>query len=325
MSTGASCSASQRPAMRCVRRKSLFRRGTVDLSALDEKVEALCTKLLYTFPDCTTKTVEELRKPKLDAWNRNKENSRAWLALNMMTEGARRIPCLQFRNEKDRPRNRLHRLATRTRRQHALVRRTDGRHQAAGAAPAHEHQPLKVWFDADGRLLRLRLSAPKANLIDAVMIAALQHGARRARRQFAPRCRPADADGPHFSFGASSRSTCRIDAQRCSPGFHPLILHMIESPVPILVAVHGQCLGGGLELATAAHLLFVGPDAKLAQPEIQIGVFARRRRVCCPNASDCRGGRSSGVGPGVIDTEAAALGIANDRGARSRTGGARLF
>ncbi|HEX8809323.1 MAG TPA: hypothetical protein VF760_10040, partial [Xanthobacteraceae bacterium] len=38
------------------------------------------------FPDCTTKTIEELRKPKLDAWNRNKENSRAWLALNMMTE-----------------------------------------------------------------------------------------------------------------------------------------------------------------------------------------------------------------------------------------------
>ncbi len=66
--------------------QELLKRGTVDLSLLDEKVEALCTKLLYTFPDCTAKTVEELRKPKLDAWNRNKENSRAWLALNMMTE-----------------------------------------------------------------------------------------------------------------------------------------------------------------------------------------------------------------------------------------------
>ncbi|MBI4275747.1 MAG: 6-oxocyclohex-1-ene-1-carbonyl-CoA hydratase [Rhizobiales bacterium] len=66
--------------------QDLIKRGSVDLSALDEKVESLCTKLLYTFPDCTTKTVEELRKPKLDAWNRNKENSRAWLALNMMTE-----------------------------------------------------------------------------------------------------------------------------------------------------------------------------------------------------------------------------------------------
>jgi 6-oxo-cyclohex-1-ene-carbonyl-CoA hydrolase len=66
--------------------RELMKRGTIDLSLLDEKVETLCTKLLYTFPDCTTKTVEELRKPKLEAWNRNKENSRAWLALNMMTE-----------------------------------------------------------------------------------------------------------------------------------------------------------------------------------------------------------------------------------------------
>lgn len=66
--------------------QDMLKRGVVDLSLLDEKIEGLCTKLLYTFPDCTAKTVEELRKPKLDAWNRNKENSRAWLALNMMTE-----------------------------------------------------------------------------------------------------------------------------------------------------------------------------------------------------------------------------------------------
>lgn len=67
--------------------KALMKRGKVDLGALDERVEELSQKLLYTFPDCTTKTLEELRKPKLEAWNKNKENSRAWLALNMMTEG----------------------------------------------------------------------------------------------------------------------------------------------------------------------------------------------------------------------------------------------
>jgi 6-oxo-cyclohex-1-ene-carbonyl-CoA hydrolase len=66
--------------------QDLMKRGQIDLSLLDERIEALCTKLLYTFPDCTTKTLEEMRKPKLDAWNRNKENARAWLALNMMTE-----------------------------------------------------------------------------------------------------------------------------------------------------------------------------------------------------------------------------------------------
>jgi 6-oxo-cyclohex-1-ene-carbonyl-CoA hydrolase len=66
--------------------KALMSRGTVDLSLLDAKVEELCAKMLLTFPDCTTKTIEELRKPKLEAWNRNKENHRAWLALNMVTE-----------------------------------------------------------------------------------------------------------------------------------------------------------------------------------------------------------------------------------------------
>jgi len=66
--------------------KQTLKKGAVDLSALDAKVEELCAKMLLTFPDCTTKTVEELRKPKLDAWNRNKENSRAWLGLNMVTE-----------------------------------------------------------------------------------------------------------------------------------------------------------------------------------------------------------------------------------------------
>jgi 6-oxo-cyclohex-1-ene-carbonyl-CoA hydrolase len=66
--------------------KALMKTGRIDLAALDAKVEELCTKLLLTFPDCTTKSVEELRKPKLNAWNANKENARAWLSLNMMTE-----------------------------------------------------------------------------------------------------------------------------------------------------------------------------------------------------------------------------------------------
>jgi len=66
--------------------KALMKQGTVDLAQLDAKVEELCAKILLTFPDCTTKTLEELRKPKLEAWNRNKEDARAWLALNMVTE-----------------------------------------------------------------------------------------------------------------------------------------------------------------------------------------------------------------------------------------------
>jgi 6-oxo-cyclohex-1-ene-carbonyl-CoA hydrolase len=66
--------------------KELLKKGTIDLSLLDAKVEEICAKILHTFPDCFTKTIQELRKPKLNAWNANKENSRDWLGLNMMTE-----------------------------------------------------------------------------------------------------------------------------------------------------------------------------------------------------------------------------------------------
>jgi len=66
--------------------QALIKQGELDLSLLDQKVEEYCTKLTLTFPGCLTKSLEELRKPKLEAWNRNHENSRAWLALNMMTE-----------------------------------------------------------------------------------------------------------------------------------------------------------------------------------------------------------------------------------------------
>lgn len=66
--------------------KKLLAEGSVDLSLLDDAVETLATKLLYTFPECSLKTIEELRKPKLARWHENKESHRAWLALNMMTE-----------------------------------------------------------------------------------------------------------------------------------------------------------------------------------------------------------------------------------------------
>jgi 6-oxocyclohex-1-ene-carbonyl-CoA hydrolase len=60
--------------------------GTIDLSLLDDAVSKMCTELLYTMPDCLSKTIESLRKHKLEHWDRNRESNRAWLALNMMTE-----------------------------------------------------------------------------------------------------------------------------------------------------------------------------------------------------------------------------------------------
>jgi 6-oxo-cyclohex-1-ene-carbonyl-CoA hydrolase len=67
--------------------KKLMARGTIDLSRLDAEVDALVFRLALTMPGCLTKTIESVRKHKLEHWDRNKETNRAWLALNMMTEG----------------------------------------------------------------------------------------------------------------------------------------------------------------------------------------------------------------------------------------------
>jgi 6-oxo-cyclohex-1-ene-carbonyl-CoA hydrolase len=67
--------------------KRMLAEGEVDLSALDREVGALITRLAMTMPGCLTKTLESVRKHKLQHWDRNREGNRAWLGLNMMTEG----------------------------------------------------------------------------------------------------------------------------------------------------------------------------------------------------------------------------------------------
>jgi len=66
--------------------KALMARGEVDLSRLDAAVDGLVWSLANTFPGCLSKTIESVRKHKLEHWDRNKESNRAWLGLNMMTE-----------------------------------------------------------------------------------------------------------------------------------------------------------------------------------------------------------------------------------------------
>jgi cyclohexa-1,5-dienecarbonyl-CoA hydratase len=134
--------------------------------------------------------------------------------------------------------------------------------------------PLAVWLDRDGSLMRLRLARPKANLIDAAMIAALYGALRDARGRQGLRCALLDAEGPHFSFGASVDEHRAENCAAMLSSLHALIVAMLEFPVPILAAVRGQCLGGGLEVALATTMIFATPDAALGQPEMKLGVFA---------------------------------------------------
>jgi len=61
--------------------------GKMDLSLLDSTVDSFVYSLAMTMPGCLSKTIESVRKHKLEHWDRNRETNRAWLGLNMMTEG----------------------------------------------------------------------------------------------------------------------------------------------------------------------------------------------------------------------------------------------
>ena len=114
--------------------------------------------------------------------------------------------------------------------------------------------PLKVWIERDGRLLRLRLNRPKANIIDAEMITALDTALSEHADNAGLTAILLDAEGPHFSFGASVEEHLPEQCADMLKTLHALIRRMVDYPVPILVAINGQCLGGGLEVALAGHL-----------------------------------------------------------------------
>jgi len=134
--------------------------------------------------------------------------------------------------------------------------------------------PLKVWLENDDSLLRLRLARPKANIVDAAMIGALSAALSEYRDRPKLRAALLDHEGPHFSFGASVAEHLPGQCAAMLKSLHALVRDMLNFPLPLLVVIRGQCLGGGLEVAAAGSMLFASPEAKLGQPEIKLAVFA---------------------------------------------------
>ena len=171
--------------------------------------------------------------------------------------------------------------------------------------------PLEIRRARDGRLLRLRLDRPKANVIDAEMIAALDAAFAGVAEIPDILAVLLDHAGPHFSFGASVEEHLPERCAAMLEALHALIKRMLACPVPILVAVKGQCLGGGLEVAMAGSLIFAAPDARLGQPEIKLAVFAPAASCLLPRLV-ARGHAEDLLysGRSISGTRAAEIGLA---------------
>jgi len=57
------------------------------------------------------------------------------------------------------------------------------------------------------------------------------------------------------------------------PDLHALLQKIEDCPKPVVMAIHGTALGGGLELAMAGHYRVASPDAQAGQPEVNLGII----------------------------------------------------
>jgi len=53
----------------------------------------------------------------------------------------------------------------------------------------------------------------------------------------------------------------------------PLLLHIEDSGKPVVMAIHGNAFGGGLELAMSGHYRVASPTAQVGQPEVKLGII----------------------------------------------------
>lgn len=134
--------------------------------------------------------------------------------------------------------------------------------------------PLTVDRLEDGAMWRMAIGGSKGNILDGAVLEALVASFRAASAAPHLKAIVLEGQGSHFSFGASVSEHLPGEVEAMLGRFHGTLLTMLDSAVPVIAAVRGQCLGGGLELVSLCHRVVAARDAKFAQPEIVLGVFA---------------------------------------------------
>lgn len=126
----------------------------------------------------------------------------------------------------------------------------------------------------DGAIAILTLNNPPVNAISAAVRTALIDGVRRAEADPAVRALIIACAGRTFFAGADLREFGK-------PSVEPFLTEVVDtieaSSKPVVAAIHGTALGGGLEIAMACHYRVARQDAKLGLPEVKLGLMPGAR------------------------------------------------
>ncbi|HEY5318742.1 MAG TPA: crotonase/enoyl-CoA hydratase family protein [Solirubrobacteraceae bacterium] len=144
--------------------------------------------------------------------------------------------------------------------------------------------PERVRIEVADHVAVVSLTRPeKHNALDAPMFEGITAAAGRLTREPGLRAVVLHGEGPSFSSGLDLMSMMSdpaglpalIDRLRAGvpTWFQRAAYDWTRVPVPVIAAIHGNCLGGGLQIALGADIRISAPDARLSVMEVKWGLI----------------------------------------------------
>ena len=127
----------------------------------------------------------------------------------------------------------------------------------------------KVHYRVEERVALLVIDNPPVNALSRPVRAGLAEGLSRALGDDGIEAIVVLAAGRTFPAGADLAEFGRPPE---APRLPNLLAAIEAAPKPVVAAIHGSALGGGLELAVACHYRLASEDARLGLPEVTLGL-----------------------------------------------------
>ena len=122
----------------------------------------------------------------------------------------------------------------------------------------------------DGDVAVITLNSPPVNALSAKVREGLYEGFKAAIANDAAKAIVLICEGRTFIAGAD---ITEFGGAMAGPSLFDVQEMMENSPKPVIAAIHGTALGGGLEVALCAHYRVAVPSAKFGLPEVNLGLL----------------------------------------------------